>query len=388
MIWHNDSRDGHQPDRRHDRGLPARRGGPAEHRARPGLRRRRTAGSTCTTRRRWTPRSTTRRPPTVNEGDAPEHRHRGRLRAVQGRACGCPGSSSVGDQHRPRHRAADPRGARRPRHLLPRRRRHRLRRRRQPATCRPATTPTRSSPTATCRSTSGPSRNPAFDAQRTRGQHQRPARQGAARQARAPAAATRSRRATCSRPGTAEDPPEIYPMGLRNPFRIELDRETDAPVRRRLLAGRRRGRPGRAGRPATASGWSSSEPANYGWPYCATAELPYVDYDFATEHLRRAVRLRGPGQRLAAQHRADASCPPVDAAGDLVLLRRRPPSSPSSAPAASARWPARRTTSTPSAARRADPPSPGRSYYDGMPLFYEWTRDYVEGRSASTRRRR
>ena len=25
-----------------------------------------------------------------------------------------------------------------------------------------------------------------------------------------------------------------------------------------------------------------TEPGNYGWPYCATAELPYVDYDFAT----------------------------------------------------------------------------------------------------------
>ena len=25
-----------------------------------------------------------------------------------------------------------------------------------------------------------------------------------------------------------------------------------------------------------------TEPANYGWPYCATAEMPYNDYDFAT----------------------------------------------------------------------------------------------------------
>ena len=24
-------------------------------------------------------------------------------------------------------------------------------------------------------------------------------------------------------------------------------------------------------------------PANYGWPYCVTPDLPYVDYDFATK---------------------------------------------------------------------------------------------------------
>ena len=27
-------------------------------------------------------------------------------------------------------------------------------------------------------------------------------------------------------------------------------------------------------------------PGNYGWPFCATPDMPYVDYDFATATAR------------------------------------------------------------------------------------------------------
>ena len=76
--------------------------------------------------------------------------------------------------------------------------------------------------------------------------------------------------------------PEIYLMGLRNPFRIEYNSKRRGALRRRLLPGRQTRRTRCAGRPATASGSIATEPGNFGWPYCATAELPYVDYDFAT----------------------------------------------------------------------------------------------------------
>ena len=127
------------------------------------------------------------------------------------------------------------------------------------------------------------------------------------------------------------------------------------------------------------------KPANYGWPYCATAELPYVDYDFATGTSGADVQLRAPGQRLAAQHR-----PARAAAGRRSRTSgtrtRRPPSSRSSAPAASARWAARRTSSTPRRPR-ARTPTAWPAYYDGVPLFYEWTRDYIKAFFTERRRR-
>ena len=50
---------------------------------------------------------------------------------------------------------------------------------------------------------------------------------------------TTSRRATCSRPGTAQTLPEIYAMGFRNPFRIHVDPMTGWVLHGRLRPGRR-----------------------------------------------------------------------------------------------------------------------------------------------------
>lgn len=82
-------------------------------------------------------------------------------------------------------------------------------------------------------------------------------------------------------PGTAQTRPEIYAMGLRNPFRFSVDRERGvvyladyAPDATVASAGRG---------PAGTGKWLVlRNAANLGWPYCATAELPYVDFDFAT----------------------------------------------------------------------------------------------------------
>ncbi len=83
-------------------------------------------------------------------------------------------------------------------------------------------------------------------------------------------------------PGTALTKPEIYVMGLRNPFRIELDRATG-----RLFIGdyspdARSANPDRG--PAGTGRWMAvEEPANYGWPICISSTQGYIDYDFATE---------------------------------------------------------------------------------------------------------
>ena len=76
--------------------------------------------------------------------------------------------------------------------------------------------------------------------------------------------------------------PEIYLMGLRNPFRIEFNQRTGELYVADYSPDAVRARTRCAARPGTASGWRSRQPGNFGWPYCATAGLPYVDYNFAT----------------------------------------------------------------------------------------------------------
>ena len=124
------------------------------------------------------------------------------------------------------------------------------------------------------------------------------------------------------RRGAADTRPEIYAMGLRNPFRIEVDPETDALYVGDYSPDADEADPTRG--PAGHGKWTVvTEPGNYGWPYCATAELPYVDYDFATEESGDDVRLRRTHQRLAPQHRPHPAAG-GHAAARLVLLRRLP----------------------------------------------------------------
>jgi cytochrome c len=75
--------------------------------------------------------------------------------------------------------------------------------------------------------------------------------------------------------------PEIYAMGFRNPFRLGLDPETGW-----LYVGEY-GPDAAAADEARGPGGAVEvmqirEAANYGWPYCAGPNLAYRDYDFAT----------------------------------------------------------------------------------------------------------
>ena len=70
------------------------------------------------------------------------------------------------------------------------------------------------------------------------------------------AARTRSRRATCSRPGRPGPRPEIYAMGFRNPFRITLDKDDVAYVTDYSPDSQRRS--SSAARPAPAGSRSSA----------------------------------------------------------------------------------------------------------------------------------
>lgn len=81
-------------------------------------------------------------------------------------------------------------------------------------------------------------------------------------------------------PGTPLTRPEIYAMGLRNPFRINLD-ENDVIYVTDYSPDSRVPSPTR-GPEGTGRMMIIDEPANYGWPFCMQPDLPYFDFDFAT----------------------------------------------------------------------------------------------------------
>ena len=127
---------------------------------------------------------------------------------------------------------------------------------------------------------------------------------------RRPTARTRSPTGNLFPPGTAKTRPEIYVMGLRNPYRIH-----DRPGDRLAVLGR--GRPRRAGATTAARGPMgydefnlAKQAGNFGWPHVHRRQqalrrrttsppaLPAAPFDCAG----------GPIEQLAEQHRASPSC--------------------------------------------------------------------------------
>jgi cytochrome c len=176
-------------------------------------------------------------------------------------------------------------------------------------------------------------------------------------------------------PGTPQTRPEIYVMGLRNPFRIELSQRTGDLFIADYSPDARTANPLRG--PAGTGKWAVvNEPSNYGWPYCATAELPYVDYDFATG-------ISGETFNCAA---------PVNESPNNTGLRELPPVAQPEvwySYGASAEFPELETGGIgPMAgpayefdekATKGQAPVAWPSHYDGKSFFYEWTRDYIKG---------
>ncbi|WP_093797720.1 ThuA domain-containing protein [Streptomyces sp. Wb2n-11] len=83
-------------------------------------------------------------------------------------------------------------------------------------------------------------------------------------------------------PGTEKTRPEIYAMGMRNPFRITTDPRSGAlmvadygPDARQAKADR--------GPEGTVEYTRITKAGNFGWPYCIGDNTPFHDYDFATK---------------------------------------------------------------------------------------------------------
>ena len=214
-------------------------------------------------------------------------------------------------------------------------------------------------------------RNPAYDAQRSAGNTNdlrgkllriRPAANGG----------YTVPRGNLFPPGTAKTRPEIYAMGLRNPFRFAVDKTNGLVYLADYSPDASAPNPARG--PAGQGRWMAlAKPANYGWPYCVAPDLPYVDYDFATGTSGAPFDCAHPVNN-SPHNTGLTQLPPVQQA---EIIYSYGPSAdfpqlgtggigPMGGPAydydrrnaSRTKWP---------------------SYYDGLPLFYEWTRDYVKG---------
>ncbi|MFI6063047.1 PQQ-dependent sugar dehydrogenase [Streptomyces sp. NPDC051286] len=180
-------------------------------------------------------------------------------------------------------------------------------------------------------------------------------------------------------PGTAKTRPEIFVMGLRNPFRLAVDRETDAVMWGDYGPDAGTADPNRG--PMGYVEWQTTTKAmNSGWPFCTgDNSKPYRDFDFAT-------LTPGPAFDCAA---------PVNDSRWNTGLTELPPSVPATL------WYGDRDTDQPwpelTAFRGpggpggqapmagpvyhydADNPSPGKfpQYWDGKAFFAEFSQDYV-----------
>jgi PKD repeat protein len=163
-------------------------------------------------------------------------------------------------------------------------------------------------------------------------------------------------------------------MGLRNPFRIEFNQRTGELYVADYSPDATAPDPDRG--PAGHGKWTVvTEPGNYGWPYCATAELPYRDYDFATAESGPPFNCAAPVNE-SPHNTGRTQLPPVTQPDvwysygpsaefpELGTGGIGPMAGPAyqfdaklAAKKGSTAWPA---------------------YYDNVPLFYEWTRDYIK----------
>ncbi|WP_123380395.1 ThuA domain-containing protein [Pseudokineococcus lusitanus] len=173
--------------------------------------------------------------------------------------------------------------------------------------------------------------------------------------------------------GTDLTRPEIYAMGLRNPFRFSVDRRTgdvhlgdygpDAPV----------ADPARGPR-STVEFEIITGPANLGWPYCIGQNVPFVEYDFATGESGEPFD-------------CDA---PVNTSPNNTGLTELPPAKPawldysgSEKPELGAGGESPMGAVVYDYDEALESPTKWPEYFDGVPLLYEWDRGWIrEGRRA------
>ncbi|MFD0658345.1 ThuA domain-containing protein [Thermocatellispora tengchongensis] len=160
------------------------------------------------------------------------------------------------------------------------------------------------------------------------------------------------------RPGTPNTRPEIYLMGLRNPFRYDVG--SDGTLYIADYSPDARAGDHRRGPQGTGKWFVARKAGNWGWPYCATRDLPYTDFDFTTRTSGQPFDCAGGPVNDSPRNTGLTKLPPVERPevwySYTAETPARPPSptrpaparrsSPSWARAASARWAATSTSTT------------------------------------------
>jgi cytochrome c len=213
-------------------------------------------------------------------------------------------------------------------------------------------------------------RNPAFDAQRSAG-NTNDLRGKLLRIKVKPNGTYAVPKGNLFAPGTPRTRAEIYAMGLRNPFRFDVDETTGVVYLADYSPDANAPNPQRG--PAGHGRWMAiDKPANYGWPYCVAPDMPYVDYDFATGTSGQPFDCARPVND-SPHNTGLRNLPTVEQAE--VVYTYGP----------SARFPELGTGGIGPMGgpayhfdRRSDSATKWPADFDGKPLFYEWTRDYVK----------
>ena len=220
-----------------------------------------------------------------------------------------------------------------------------------------------------------PGRNPAFDARRSAG-NTNDLRGKLLRIKVKQSGGYTVPRGNLFRPGTPRTRPEIFAMGLRNPFRFDVDPKTDQVYLADYSPDAQEPSPDRG--PAGHGRWMIFDrPANFGWPYCVAPDMPYQDYDFATETSSGAFNCAAPvndsayntGRRVlprVQEPQVSYSYETSEEFPELGVGGIGPMAGPAYDYSARSRsrvkWPQR---------------------FEGKPLFYEWTRDYIKAFSVT-----
>lgn len=179
-------------------------------------------------------------------------------------------------------------------------------------------------------------------------------------------------------PGTERTRPEIYAMGLRNPFRITTDPLSGALLVADYGPDARAAKPDR-GPEGTVEFTRITGAGNFGWPYCIGPNTPFHDFDFAT-------RTPGPAFDCAK---------PVNDSPHNTGLRELPAAQPATvwyAYSASAAFPELGTGGGGPMSGPVydyDPANPYRTkfpaYFEGKWLGYELTRKWFKSFSLQQR---
>jgi cytochrome c len=178
------------------------------------------------------------------------------------------------------------------------------------------------------------------------------------------------------RPGQAKTRPEIYVMGLRNPFRFSVNQVNGHVYIGDYSPDAQNANPLR-GPEGTGRWMIVRRAANYGWPFCATPDQPYIDHDFSGAEQGDAFNCLAPvndsrnntGLRDLPQvaqpevwysYRTGQDLFPElfeNAEGNGISPMGGPAMQRNTNAASKFRWP---------------------NAFVGHPLFYEWSRDYAK----------